>query len=82
MKRRKRSYMTEADCTEALREFSKVVDRMMETSQGFAGEAFAPKGSITVQFQIRGSFGTSINLFEAIRVLGGHKLPAKLKEVT
>lgn len=80
MKRRKRSDMTEADCLEAMREFSGRVNRFMETSspRPFEFEC-APDGTIVVAFQVRGGFGVADPIFEAIRVLGGHKLPAKEK---
>lgn len=77
MKRRKRSDMTEADCLEALREFAPRVNRFMETSNPEPFERDAPAGTIVVTFQVRGSFGVADPIFEAIRVLAGHKLPAK-----
>lgn len=77
MKRRKRSHMTEADCLEAFREFSKRVQRMAEGSFGLYDGEFAPADQLGVRFLVSGNFGVGSPLFEAIRVLGGHKLPAK-----
>ena len=78
MKRRKRSHMTEADCLEAMRLFSKRVNRMLTGSHGIEpGYTPAPDGEVTVGFSVSGSFGVADDLFEAVRVLGGHKLPAK-----
>lgn len=74
--RRKRSHMTEADCLEALRVFAGKVERMVEGSMGCGGDHLCPSGSISVQFQLKGGFGVGGPIFEAIRVLGGHKLPA------
>jgi hypothetical protein len=77
LKRRKRSHMTEADCLESLRCFSGRVERMLTGSHGIEPHTFAPDGQVTVAFSVCGSFGVADDLFEAVRVLGGHKLPAK-----
>jgi hypothetical protein len=76
-KRRKRSELTEADCLEVLRGFASRVNRMMESSEPFTPCGDIPEGTITIKFQVRGSFGTGDRIFEAIRVMAGHKLPAK-----
>ena len=77
VRRRKRSHMTERDCLEALANFSKRVDRMLTGSHGIEPNTYAPEGKVSVCFEVRGGFGIGDDLFEAIRVLGGHKLPAK-----
>ena len=79
-KRRKRSHMTESDCLEALRAFSARVNRMLTGSHGVDPGTFAPDGEVTVAFSVRGGFGVADDLFEAISVLSGHKLPAKAAE--
>ena len=77
MTRRKRSHMTEADCMEALRDFSKRVDRMLTGSHGIEPNTSAPEGQVSVCFSVKGGFGVGDDLFEAVRILAGHKLPAK-----
>ena len=77
MKRRKRSHMTEADCLAALASFAPKVERMLTGTHGVEPSTFAPEGEVTVAFSVKGSFGVADDLFEAISVLGGHKLPAK-----
>lgn len=78
MTRRKRSHMTEADCFKAFRAFAQRVCRMGETSASLlAGQQGAPDGRITIHFEAEGNFGTGDDLFEAIRILGGHVLPAQ-----
>jgi hypothetical protein len=84
-KRRKRSDLNREDCLDVFENFAKNVVRLKETSGGigFANETgaatspFAPRGHITVAFQVKGSFGTIDPITEAIRVLAGHKLPRK-----
>jgi len=75
MNRRKRSTMTEADCLEALRAFSGKVRRHAETSASAFHEEL-PRERLTVAFEIEGNFGDGDDLFEAIRVMSGRKLPA------
>lgn len=81
MKRRERSLLTMADAHAAVKAFAaKVVrwgessDSSMFTGPGVEGPAFGP-GYINVQFMVKGSFGTADDLFEAMRVLRGTKLP-------
>ena len=84
IKRRKRSELSRADCLIALESFAKAVQRMGETSDGSMfgrmnqhGISVLPSGQISVLFAVNGSFGVADDLFEAIRVLAGHKLPRK-----
>ena len=77
MKRRKRSYMTEKDCFNAMRIFAKRVDRMLTGSHGIGPSTFAPDGEVSVCFSVRGGFGVADDVFEAVRVLAGHKKAAK-----
>ena len=76
--RRKRSYMTEEDCIEAVREFAKRIDHMLESSEGIDGSgSYAPVDRITAKISVKGGFNSNARFFEAMRVLGEHKLPAK-----
>ena len=78
MKRRKRSHLTEKDCHKAVADFARRIDRMADTSAGMDGHrSFAPGGFITAQMSVKGNFGSNEDFWEAMRVLGGHKLPAK-----
>lgn len=66
--------MTRANCLKALEAFSKRVYRFAETSEvPTFGET--PKGNVCVVLSVEGRFGVADDLFEAIRVLGGFKLP-------
>ena len=83
-KRRKRSELTKADCLLVFEFFAKRVKRFAETTDGGMfgthnqhGISVLPRGQINVMFAVEGGFGISDDLFEAIRVLGGHKLPNK-----
>lgn len=83
MKRRERSDLKRSDCIKALAEFAPRVQRFMESSDaaGFAhgpgtlGTSCAPE-NINIMFLVRGNFGVAENLFEAIRVLAGHRIAA------
>ena len=81
--RRKRSHLTEADCLQALAAFAARVKRQKESSESFfhGGECLS-QDEITVTFLVAGEFGVAHDLFEAVRVLAGHKLPAKGKNKT
>ena len=72
--RRKRSHMSRADCLLAFERFAKIVKREAEVS---GGPTFGdlPPGQIDVVFRVVGSFGVADDMWEAIRVLAGHKLP-------
>jgi hypothetical protein len=75
-KRRKRSHMSRNDCLLAFESFAKLVQRQAESSGGLTfGEC--PDGQIDVKFRVLGSFGVAEAVFEAVRVLAGHKLPAQ-----
>lgn len=77
MKRRKRSHMTREDALEALAEIAKRVVRagnssgagMFARTRGI--DLHAPDGHLTVQFLVKGGFGSNEEVFEAIRVLSG-----------
>ena len=77
MSRRKRSSMKRADCVKALAKFAPLVERFLETSDAsaFCSE-ICPSDKINVQFLVRGSFGVANDVFEAIRILAGHKIAA------
>ncbi len=79
-KRRKRSHLTEQDCLACFASFAPKVDRMVAGSHGINPDTFSPVGKVSVCFEVRGGFGVADVLFEAIRVLAGHKLPAHSKE--
>lgn len=78
-RRRKRSHLTKQDCLGALEVWAGKVQRMMETSEGFLTSQNCEPGTIKAAFLLEGNFGTTDDMFEAIRVLAGHKLPAKEK---
>lgn len=73
--------MSEQDCLEALRRFAPKIIRWGETSAVgmFSGGEHpdVPIGEINVQLLCKGSFGTADELFEAMRVLAGHRLPRR-----
>jgi membrane protease subunit (stomatin/prohibitin family) len=83
--RRKRSDMTINDCIKAISTFAKKVEKFMETSDGSTfshrvkrnNMVFMPDGQINVAFAVKGKYGVAEDLFEALRVLGEHKLPKK-----
>lgn len=77
MKRRERSDMSRSDCLLAFERFAKRVKRQAESSGGGPFGDFAPQGHLTVTFLVPGSFGVADDMFEAIRVLAGHKLPSR-----
>ena len=74
MKRRRRSHMSRADCLLAFERFAKLVQRQCEGS-GSTPFGMAPSGQLDVTFRVLGRFGVGDDMFEAIRVLAGHKLP-------
>ena len=83
-KRRKRSELSRADCLLVLEHFSKGVVRFAETSDPgpftYPNSSGAPamgSGYISVNFMVKGSFGCADDLFEAMRVLHGWKLPRR-----
>lgn len=75
VKRRRRSHLSREDCLVVFERFAKTVQRQAESS---GGQVFgnAPSGQIDVVFRVLGSFGVADDMFEAIRVLAGYKLPA------
>ena len=77
--RRKRSELTHGEAVKAVEEWAGDIQRMLNTSEKFdgVGEAERDLSLLTYKFQVRGKFTTHQDFFEAIRVLGGHKLPAK-----
>jgi hypothetical protein len=75
--RRKRSHLSRNDCLLALEHFAKRVARNAESSGGSPFDEFAPPGHLTVVFLVKGSFGVADDVFEAIRVLAGYKLPRR-----
>lgn len=75
MTRRRRSHMNRADCLRAFERFAKLVKREAESSGGGPFGDLTPAGHLTVTFLVRGSFGVGDDMFEAIRVLAGYKLP-------
>ena len=77
VRRRKRSKMSRSDCISALVDFARRVQRQGETSGGGMFSDFAPKGCLTVHFEVSGEFGSNDKVFEAVRVLGEHKLPRR-----
>jgi hypothetical protein len=75
--RRSRSHMRRDECIKALEAFASKVKRFLESSDksSFSGKLCEP-GEISVQFLVRGGFGVAEDLFEAIRVLAGHRIAA------
>lgn len=74
--------MKRSECAGALAAFAARVERVMESSDGchFTGpnvvdNTCAPS-HITVSFLVKGGFGVSDDLHEAIRILAGHKIAA------
>ena len=82
-KRRKRSEMSISEAHKAFGQFAAKVERFKETNDGCGwgvfqnGMWFAPRGQIVVAFLVNGGFGVGDDVFEAVRVLAGHKLPRK-----
>lgn len=75
-KRRKRSELNKAECIEAIGSFFRKVERLKTSSEDFChGANDLPKGSVTVTFQVKGGFGVADDMFEAMRVFSGYKLP-------
>lgn len=66
--------MSREDCLHALETFGKRLYRFAETSDPGALDPL-PQGNICVHLSVEGSFGVADDLFEAIRVMGGFKLP-------
>lgn len=84
MARRKRSNLTNEQARQVACDFLKRVIRFGETSDPsmFSGPNSEGKPAmgldqINVQLMVNGQFGVASDFFEAIRVLGGHKLPTK-----
>jgi hypothetical protein len=75
MKRRKRSHMSREDCLVAFEKFALRVQRQSESSGGTVLGGEAPFGQLDVTFRVLGQFGVAEEMFEAVRVLAGHKLP-------
>lgn len=77
--RRKRSEMSVDDAVKACRVFSKSISRFAEIAHCVDGCLFGetPDGQIDVLFRLRGNFGVADEFFEAMRVLGEHKLPRR-----
>lgn len=69
----RKSHLSERDCLGVLEQFAKRVVRMGETSSGGMFGEFAAGNQVGVHFLVEGGFGTADELFEAIRVLSGHK---------
>ncbi len=69
--------MSIADAHAAFADFAQLVPRRCETSDASMFRDGMDPGCINVVLMARGSFGVSDNLFEAIRVLAGHKLPRR-----
>lgn len=85
-KRRKRSELSRAECLLVLEDFSRSVVRFAETSDPgpftHPNSAGAPamghgRGYISVNFMVKGNYGCASDLFEAVRVLHGWKLPRR-----
>lgn len=80
MRRRKRSHMSRDDALEALAEMARRVVRAGNSSGAgmFAHtrglDLHAPDGHLTLQFVVKGGFGSNEEVFEAIRVLSGYML--------
>jgi hypothetical protein len=79
--RRKRSELTHADAVKAVSKFASTIKRFCETDEGFViPNAGCGLNEILVKILASGSFGAASDFFEGLRVLGGHKLPAKEKK--
>lgn len=83
-KRRKRADMTLNEAHRVMVNFSKAVVRFAETSEagpftceGSTGKPAMGRGYINGCFMLKGGFGAFDDVFMAVRVLGGHMLPAK-----
>lgn len=86
-KRRKRSELSRQDCLKVFERFAMTIRRFGETSdEGMfalpSGEGCEPmgQGDINVQLCVKGGFGSADQFFEAIRVLGGFKLPRNTQQ--
>lgn len=86
-KRRERSDMTLETAHTVMENFSKAVIRFAETSdpgpfgcENSMGKPPMGPGYINGCFMLKGSFGTFDDVFMAVRVLGGHMLPAKRRD--
>lgn len=75
--RRKRSKMSRGQATYAVAQFASRLYRFAETSEDMKTLSPLPRGNINVVIQVEGSFGVSDDFFEALRVLGGWKIPRK-----
>jgi hypothetical protein len=79
-RRRKRSHLSRQDCLVVLESFARKVYRFGESSsasmfQEGRDDPNLPPDQINVQFAVFGSYGVAADLFEAVRVLAGYKLP-------
>lgn len=74
--RRKRSRLSRRDCLAVFESFARTVLRQAESS-GALAFSDAPQGQIDVVFRVVGRFGAADDMFEAVRVLAGYKLPKK-----
>jgi hypothetical protein len=77
-RRRKRSHLSWNDCLPVLEKFAGRVHRMEESSDVDRwGGGLPAEPALNVIFLVKGGFGVATDLYEAIRVLAGHRLPAK-----
>lgn len=75
---RKTSEMSHSDAVRAVSDFASKVKRWMETSEDFSIPGPSQDSTaIVVKILVSGRFGAAEGFFEGMRVLGGHKLPAK-----
>lgn len=82
--RRKRSDMTHQEAYSALGRFCRRVMRMCNSSEAYhrsADEIQSPPGVLVYKFEAKGSFvPDGDDVFEALRVAGGYKLPRQDEE--
>lgn len=84
-KRRLRSEMSVDDAVKAIEAFSKTVVRFTETSDAgvfthrHGGKPAFSGQHLNIQIMVDGNFGAAGDFFEALRVLGEHKLPRVAK---
>ena len=74
MAKRERSHLSRGDCLLVFERFAKLVQRQAESSGCLVFGGAAPENQLDVNFRVLGSFGVADEMFEAIRVLAGHKL--------
>ena len=77
--RRKRSEFTKKRAVAEVSTFAKRIERWCETS---GSGAMRPHDGLDVVIRVGGvpAFGFADNFFEALRVLGGHKLPRRTSD--